>query len=209
MTPHSSPLTGGSSRVMIAASNTETVSIAASHQRCAVMRRAVQGRAVMRLLFHSSRPPHRRRDCKFGRQTAAYRPNCSLDEATGRAHASRRIQRNVRRLSTSPMTSQSRSATATPGRGPRRRSARVPRSLGQEHRAHALRHPLEREQARDVLHPVGQLGELQVDARDELQHEHDRDDDGRRALAAAGHAPTGRSRAAPRWRCRARTPRRT
>merc|ERR1712034_24874 len=60
--------------------------------------------------------------------------------------------------------------------------------LRQEYGAHALSQPLQRKHARDVLEPVGQVAEAQVDAGDELKDQHDRDDHGGGALAAARQA---------------------
>ena len=80
-------------------------------------------------------------------------------------------------------------------------------------------HPFQQKDAGDRLQPLRKLREAEIDTRDELEHEDDRDDDGRRARAASGSPlssrPAGRvatlmtvmsrsseGRRPPRPRCR-------
>lgn len=64
-----------------------------------------------------------------------------------------------------------------------------------EDRPHALGHPLQREDRGDLLQPTGDVLEGEVNARDELQHQGRRDDDGTdrssRAERRIGNAENG------------------
>ena len=97
------------------------------------------------------------------------------------------------------------------GRAVLPRPADLPR-LGarrQEHRAHALRHPLQREHRRHLLHPRGQVVEHEEHAGDELQDQHDRASRRRSRTSPSGGPTRTRRRRACRRRCPARTPTRT
>ena len=106
------------------------------------------------------------------------RCSCGPSSSSGSQTVPRLYQRKVRTHRTSPTTAHSaRTSAVRPGSHAAGHLADRHR-LGQEHRAHPLGDPLQREHGGDLLQPGRDVGEGDVHAGDELQDEDRPDDDG-------------------------------